>query len=99
MFLAYSLEHFDGGNAVETALNIAIIGQLDIDQIGKPRFCRDLFGKGALFLRKRDASDAATIFSRYEHREAAPAAPDFQNAMSGFQLQDLSELLPFVALG
>ena len=62
------------------------------------RLLRRFLGECKLLGGQCDAGDLAAIFTRREHREAAPAAADLQDVHPFAQVQHVRQLAPFVAL-
>ncbi len=68
-------------------VDVAIVGQGDLDLVLEARARDPRRGKALLFLRQGDAGDVATIVRRRELGEAAPAAADLQQPVAGLQVQ------------
>ena len=59
--VAHGFEHLDGNDLVEFAGDVAVIGQLKFDLIGKPRSGHALFGVIQLLLRNGDGGNATAV--------------------------------------
>ncbi|KAI1692169.1 hypothetical protein Ddc_23783 [Ditylenchus destructor] len=96
--LAHRLDHLDGDNAVELALDIAIVLQPQVDAIRDAPAGRALAREGELLGRQRHADDRHAA-SRHLGRQRAPAAADLQHALARPQVQQRQDAIESARLG
>ena len=92
------LEHADRDDAVERALHVAIIDQLEFHMIGDACLLRALPRHGQLLLRQRDADDIDAAFLVQIERHAAPAATNVQHLHARLEMQFGRDMRFFVEL-
>ena len=63
--------------------DVAIVAQLDVDQVLEARRADPLAGERVLLARDRDRRHAAAEFARGIQREAAPPGPELQDVLAG----------------
>lgn len=96
--VADGLEHFDGDDGIEGALDVAIILEEEGDFIGEASFLYSFFGDIKLRLRNGDSGDVDPEVFCGVDGESAPAASDFEDAHSFFELQFGGEAVVFLFL-
>ena len=95
------LEHADAGHLVvdRHAVEIAVVAQLDGDEILQALVADALACIFELPLAERDAVRANAVMARRPADQRAPAAADVEQAVSGLQAQLAADVLQLVALG
>ena len=93
------LEHLDRDDRVEGALDVAVVAQLDIDQVVQPGRADPLPGQLELLLRDRDRRDPTAQLAGCVQREAAPPGADLQDVLAGAQAGVGGHPAVLVALG
>jgi hypothetical protein len=87
IFLAHGLEHFDGGDLVEGAVDIAVILAADVDESGEVGALDTFLRVDELGVGDGEAGDACADFPSGVFGETAPAATDFENMFTGLQIE------------
>ncbi len=93
--MADMLEHADGDDAIEAALELAVVLEQDLDRqpLAAPT------GQLRLLPGDGDAGDLDAVMPRGVLGEAAPAAADVQHPHAGLQLELAAGELELAALG
>ena len=78
-------EHADRHDAIESALDVAIIDQPEIRVLGQAALERAVLRALELFLRQRDAGDVRAGDLGEIKRKAAPAAADVEHFGAGWR--------------
>ena len=77
--MADSLEHLDGDDFAEAALDMAVIGEEDLDPVRQPFFLHPPGGPVELLAGNRDSRQAAPGLPYRLESETAPAAADLKH--------------------
>ncbi|GAA3099356.1 hypothetical protein GCM10020254_51030 [Streptomyces goshikiensis] len=92
--------HADGGNGVVRAvLDVPVVLDPDVDEVGQALFGDPLAGVDGLFAREGDAGDPDAVLAGGVQRHGAPAAADVQEPQAGFQGEFAADQVEFVVLG
>ena len=92
-------EHFDGGDLIKAATEVAVVAEQELDSLAESRFLNAAGGFVVLLPGDGDGGDFATVVFSGMHAEAAPTASNFQDAVGGDEAQAFAELVVFPALG
>ena len=76
------LEHLDRDDRVVGAADVAVVAQLDVDEVLQAGRADALAGQVVLRLRDRDRRHPAAELAGRVEREAAPARPDLEHVLS-----------------
>ena len=79
------LEHLDRDDGVVRALDVAVVAQLDVDEVVEAGLADARAGELVLLLRDRDRRHPAAQLARRVQREPAPARADLQDVLAGAQ--------------
>ena len=96
--IADGFKHFDGGNFIKAATEVAVVAKQDLDSIAEPRFLNAARGFVVLLAGDGDGGDFAAVVFGGVHAESAPTASDFQDAVGGNEVQAFAEFIVFPAL-
>ena len=96
--LAHGFEHFDGGDAVIAAFDVAIIFETDFDFVGEACILNALCSVLVLCFGDCDACDFAANRAGGIFREPAPAAADFENVVFRFEIEAANHFFVFAFL-
>ena len=77
------LEHLDRDDGVVLALDVAVVAQLDVDQVLEAGRADPLAGEVVLLPRDRDGGHPAAELAGGVEGEAAPAGPDLEDVHPG----------------
>ena len=95
---ADGLEHLDRDHLGEPSGDVAVVAILDVDAVREARGGDACGGELVLLARHRDRGDATTARRCGVDRHAAPAAPDLEQMIAGFQIEELAQALVLRAL-
>mmetsp|Transcript_246 Transcript_246/g.639 ORF Transcript_246/g.639 Transcript_246/m.639 type:complete len:253 (-) Transcript_246:1559-2317(-) len=87
MFVTDGFEHFDGHNLVKGAAHVAIVTNLNINQMRQTRRGDARRGFGVLLVRERQTSDFTLFRARHANGARAPPAADFEHAVARFDVR------------
>lgn len=96
--MADGLEHFDGDDGIEGALDVSIILEEECDFIGEAGFLYSFLGDIKLSLRDGDGGDVDPKVLGGVEGEPSPAAPNLEDAHALFELKFGSEAVIFFFL-
>ena len=95
---ADGLEHLDRDDRVVRAADVAVVAQLDVDEVVQPGRADALAGQVVLLARDRDRRHPAAELAGRVQREAAPARADLEDVLAAGQARVLGDDPVLVAL-
>ena len=96
--IADGFKHFDRGDFIKAATEVAVVAKQELDSIAETRFLNAARGFVVLLAGDGDGGDFAAVVFGGVHAEAAPTASDFQDAVGGNEAQAFAEFIVFPAL-